>query len=205
MRILFQGDSVTDGGRDYGNIHSLGNGYPKYAAEQLQNRHPEIEFEFINLGIAGHCTEQLYARWQSDAVDLQPDVISILIGFNDTWKRKEEGNWLPNAAFEENYRRILTDIKTKTKAKIIMLEEFLLPVPDKDFLRVDVDPKIQVTRKLAREFADAFIPLDGIFAAHCIKQEPTIWAGDGLHPTKEGSKLIADYYADAFDMIFASI
>jgi lysophospholipase L1-like esterase len=78
-------------------------------------------------------------------------------------------------------------------------------VDDKNFFRVDLDPKIQVTRKLAREFADAFIPLDGIFASNCIGVTPTLWAADGVHPTEAGARLIADYYADAFDKIFASM
>ena len=29
MKILFQGDSITDAGRDKRNYHDLGNGYPK--------------------------------------------------------------------------------------------------------------------------------------------------------------------------------
>lgn len=62
------------------------------------------------------------------------------------------------------------------------MEQFQLDVPDKEFQRVDLDPKIQVTRKLAREFADVFIPLDGLFAAASVKKPPTHWADDGIHP-----------------------
>ena len=210
MKILFQGDSITDAGRDRNDIHNLGNGYPKFTAALIKNRHPETEFEFMNLGISGNRAENLRDRWQKDCIDLQPDVVSILIGVNDTWHfsgcfEGTEKKWMPNEYFEECYRYILSEIKEKTNAKIIMIEQFLLYTPDKDFFHVDLDAKIQITRKLAREFADVFIPMDGLFASHCLNTEPTKWAADGVHPTEAGARLIAGYYADAFDKIFASI
>lgn len=205
MKILFQGDSITDAGRKWEDYHDLGWGYPKYAAELIKNRHPGTEFEFINLGISGHKVKDLSDRWQKDCIDLQPDLVSILIGVNDTWHHAGNRDWIPNEEFEATYRAMLTDIKEKTNAKIIMIEQFLLPVPDKEFFRIDLDPKVQVVRKLAREFADAYIPMDGLFASHCIGEAPTVWAGDGVHPTEAGARLIGGYYADAFDKLFASM
>ena len=80
MRILFQGDSITDAGRDRRNYHHLGSGYPKYAAELISAAHPEIDFEFIDLGISGNRTCQLFDRLYPDAITLNPDIISIMIG-----------------------------------------------------------------------------------------------------------------------------
>ena len=134
MRILFQGDSITDAGR-FEDEKGVGWGYPLYASELIKNRHPEIEFEFINRGISGHKVSDLAARWQQDCIDLQPDVVSILIGVNDTWHHAENRNWIPNEEFEAAYRGLLTDIKEKTNAKIIILEQFLIPVEDKEFFR----------------------------------------------------------------------
>ena len=205
MRILFQGDSITDASRDRDDYHHLGDGYAHFASELIKNRHPNCDFEFINLGLNGHTAEDLRNRWQRDCIDLQPDVVSILIGINDTWHHAEKQDWIPNDKFEESYRSLLTQIKEKTNAKIIMIEQFLLYTPDKDFFHVDLDPKIQITRKLAREFADVFIPMDGIFASHCLQIEPTKWAGDGVHPSEAGARLIADHYADAFDQLYAAI
>lgn len=201
MKILFQGDSITDAGRERGDYHDLGWGYPRYAAETIKNRHPGTEFEFINLGISGDEAQHLRARWQTDCIGFSPDVVSVMVGVNDTWHYAENQNWMPDAYFEECYRHILSEVKTKTNAKIIMLEQYLLPFPDKEFFRVDLDRKIQVTRRLAREFADVFVPLDGIFAAHCIGEEPTAWSEDGVHPNEAGARLIAAYYADAFEKL----
>jgi len=198
MKILFQGDSITDAGRDRSDPHDLGNGYPKYAAEAIRNAYPKTEFEFFDLGIGGDRAESLLARWEEDAIAFRPDVTSILIGINDTWHRAENQNWMPHDYFESCYRSCLEALKIKTNTKIIILEQFLCSTEDKSFFRYDLDPKIQITRKLAREYADAFIPLDGIFAAHSIDRDPTYWAADGVHPTVEGAKLIAGYYLEAF-------
>ena len=83
MKILFQGDSITDAGRDRSNKEDMGQGYPKYAAAYIAARHPNVDFTFYNQGISGDRAESLRARWQSDCIDLQPDLVSILIGVND--------------------------------------------------------------------------------------------------------------------------
>ena len=87
MKILFQGDSITDCGRDKRNYHDLGPGYPKYAAEGIAAAYPDVDFEFINFGIGGNRTCQLFDRLYEDGIAFQPDIISILIGVNDVWHR----------------------------------------------------------------------------------------------------------------------
>lgn len=201
MKILFQGDSITDCGRDRADIHNLGDGYPKFAAELIKKAHPETEFEFINLGISGNQTKDLVERLQSDFIDINPDLVSIHIGINDTWHRAAERNWLGHDVFEAQYRKVLTEIKEKTNAKILIIEQFLLPVEDKLFFREDLNPKIDITRKLAREFADFFIPLDGLMAQACVSKGADHWSGDGVHPNDNGAKFIADLYAEAFEKI----
>lgn len=201
MRILFQGDSITDCGRDRSDITSLGSGYPKYVKQYIKECYPELEVEYINKGISGHQTKDLLARWQEDAVNLKPDVISILIGANDTWHHAENKDWVPNELFEANYRAILEDIKNNTHAKIIMLEQFVLDFPEMQVFHNDIDEKIRIVRRLAAEYADRYIPLDGLFAAACVIEEPSHWTVEGVHPTEEGHKLIADYYFDALSDI----
>ncbi len=206
MKILFQGDSITDAGRDRSDIHHLGGGYPLYAAEYIRAKYPEKDFEFLNTGISGDRAESLLARWQSDAIDLSPDIISILIGVNDTWHNSgEDTNWMKNSYFEHCYRSLLTQLKEKTNAKILMIEQFLLYTPDKAYFREDLAPKIEITRKLAREFADAYIPMDGLFAKASIEKEPTYWAADGVHPTAEGAALIGKYYLDAVSPLIETV
>ncbi len=201
MKILFQGDSITDAGRNRDDIHDLGQGYPLYAARFIKEEHPELDFEFIDLGISGDQTIDLVNRLQSDFIDIQPDLVSIHIGVNDTWHRADSRNWLDNDIFEANYRRVLTEIKEKTNAKILIIEQFLLPVPDKEFFRVDLNRKIDITRKLAREFADCYIPLDGIMAKACVDKNMYHWSEDGVHPNANGAEFIGKLYAEAFNEI----
>ncbi len=204
MKILFQGDSITDAGRSrngFNTLEDLGHGYPYYSAQLIKEAFPDTDFEFVNYGISGNRAENLRARWQAEAIDVQPDIVSILVGVNDTWHRAAKGDWMPAEYFEICYRDILTQLKEKTNAKIIILEQFLLHVPDKAHFAEDMAAKIQVTRKLAREFADVFIPLDGLFAAECIDNDPTHWAADGVHPTEAGARFIAGHYLNAVKKI----
>ena len=206
MKILFQGDSITDAGRNREDYHELGNGYPKYAAKYITEYFDGMDFEFIDLGISGDQTINLVERLQKDFIDIQPDIVSILIGVNDTWHRAADKSWLDNAKYEENYRTVLEAIKTKTNAKIVILEQFLLPAEDKAFFREDLDPKIQITRKLAREYADLFIPLDGILAAACCNTDYRVFSEDGVHPTPgEGSDFIGRIYADYVSEIIEQV
>ncbi len=198
MRIIFQGDSITDGGRNINDLHSLGWSYPRFVAPSLQELYKDLQFEFINRGVSGNQTIHLLERTQQDIIDLEPDIVSILIGINDVWYYANRGcNFIPHEIFEQRYRNILTAIKQKTDAKILILEPYLLPVPDKQFFRIDLDPKIQIVRKLAREYADIFVPTDGLFAAATVEHTCEFFSGDGVHPNENGAQFIAKNYVDA--------
>lgn len=196
IKLLFQGDSITDAGRDRSNPHHLGNGYPKYAAQLLAERYPQVDFEFVDLGISGNQTKDLVARLESDFVDVQPDVVSILIGVNDVWHHAGERDWIEDEVFEARYRTVLQAIKDKTHAKIMIMEPFLIPVEDKLYFREDLAPKIEIIRKLAREYADVYLPTDGLLQAACVEHEPTAIAADGVHPTDMGATLIGAMYEE---------
>lgn len=194
MRILFQGDSITDCHRDRSDYHDLGEGYAKYAAKNIAERFPKTEFEFIDLGISGNQTKDLVERLESDFIDIKPDIVSILIGINDVWHHAADKSWIDDEVFENNYRTILEAIKTRTNAKIMMLEPFLIPVEDKQFFREDLAPKIEIIRKLSRKYADVYVPTDGLLQSAFIGHEPTEFAADGVHPTQLGAKLIGEIY-----------
>ena len=195
VKLLFQGDSITDAGRNKEDFHDLGKGYPYYAAQILKNQHPDVEFEFIDLGINGNQTKDLVDRLQADFIDIQPDVISILIGINDVWHYVGKG-WLDTDLFEERYRTILSAIKEKTNAKIMMIEPFLIPGAGKDHFREDLWKKIEAERKLAREYADVYLPTDGLLHAAFMGDDPLTFAADGVHPTAKGAEFIGTLYAE---------
>ena len=197
MRIVFQGDSITDAGRDKRNYHQMGNGYPKYASAALAKQFPEIPFEFINLGISGNRTDQLFDRLYPDAIALEPDLISILIGTNDVWHRHSNNRVeTTNAQIETNYRAILTHLHEQTKARIVVLSPYLLDCEDKEPVREDLKNVLPIIRKLAEEFADLYIPLDQLFEEALKTQpEPKFYSADGVHPNANGAKFIGEHYA----------
>ena len=193
MRILFQGDSITDCGRKYDDPNNLGEGYVVYVVDTLKKAYPDIEFEFINRGISGNRTENLLARMDAELIELKPDIVTVLLGINDTWHKYMIDLETPIESFSSNYETIVRRIKEETNAKLIMLEPFLLYNMDKDNMREDLNEKIDCVRKLAMKYADAFIPLDGMFVAANVNGiENAELSKDGVHPYTEGKKLIAD-------------
>ena len=204
VKLLFQGDSITDAGRDKRDFHDLGNGYPKYAAELLKESNHEINFDFINLGISGNRTGQLFDRLYPDAIALQPDVISILIGINDIWHR---GAFSYVATTDEqielNYREILKNLKAKTNAKIVMLAPYVLDAADKAPMKKELATVLPIVRKLADEFADAYIPLDELFEeAMATQPAPLYYSPDGVHPNENGARFIGECYARTVNKLF---
>ena len=202
MKILFQGDSITDAGRDKRNYHDLGPGYPKYAAEGILAAHPDVDFEFINFGIGGNRTCQLFDRLYEDGIAFQPDIISILIGINDLWHRHDHRIATTDAQIELNYRCILERIKRETNAKIVILAPYYLDAPQNAYLNEDLKTVLPIVRSLAREYADVYIPLDELFAeAMRTQPEPLYYSADGVHPNENGRKFIGEAYARAVDCL----
>ncbi len=206
MKILFQGDSITDAGRDKRNYHDLGNGYPKYAREYITEAYPDADIEFINFGISGNRTCQLFDRLYTDAIEFQPDVISFLIGINDVWHRWSDNILTTDAQIALNYRSILERIKRETNAKIVMLSPFLLDAEDKEDIREDLKTVLPIVRELAEEFADVYIPLDAAFE-EALKTQPEAhyYSPDGVHPNANGAMFIGKLYKEAVEPLIEQL
>ena len=199
MRIVFQGDSITDAGRDRRNYFDMGNGYPKYVSEMLKKEFPNAELELINLGISGNRTCQLFDRLYPDAIALEPDVISILIGINDIWHRHDVDRIeTTNEQIAVNYRAILTRLRNRTQAKIVMLAPYILDCDDKEEMRTELSEILPIIRNLAGEFADVYVPLDQLFEA-ALKTQPEAkyYSRDGVHPNQNGAIFIAEQFFHA--------
>ena len=110
--ILFQGDSITDAGREKklelsNNSYSFGNGYALLAASSLLNSMAEKKLKTYNRGISGNKVFQLAERWEKDCLNLKPNILSILIGINDYWhKRNGKYDGTP-LIYENDYRKLI--------------------------------------------------------------------------------------------------
>lgn len=197
--VLFQGDSITDCGRNRELESDLGRGYPLMAAGLFSACYPEYRVTFLNRGISGDRVKDLRKRWQEDCIALKPTVVSVYIGINDTWRRYDRNDPTSAEAFKSGYRSLLKETVEKLgSVKLVIVEPFVLPFPeDRTRWREDLDPKIQAVRELAREFGAVLVPLDGLFAQASKRAEPAFWAPDGVHPSPAGHALIAKAWLQA--------
>lgn len=181
--ILFQGDSITDCGRNRKDPNDLGDGYVVLISTMLSAKYPQYNLKFINRGISSDKVEDLVYRWDQDCITLKPDWLSILAGVNDTLGT-------PLNKFEEGYRLLLRRAANELNSRIILCEPFVL-FEENNPWRKKLTPKIEVVRKLAKEFDTILVPLDEIFQESCALHSPGYWASDGVHPSPEGHTLIA--------------
>ncbi|MFK7819416.1 MAG: SGNH/GDSL hydrolase family protein, partial [Planctomycetaceae bacterium] len=150
----------------------------------------EAGLNFLNRGMSGHAVPDLQNRWQKDAIDLNPDVLSILIGINDVGRAVRGKKDVDPVAYEEGYRDLLTRSRAaNANLKLVLVEPFVLPV--KRDWRGQVDRIRPVVSKLASEFNAVFIPMQTIFDEASKRTSPEHWIWDGVHPLPQGHELIA--------------
>ncbi|SBT40415.1 SGNH/GDSL hydrolase family protein [Micromonospora auratinigra] len=194
-RVLFIGDSITDAGRDRTDGGDLGTGYAMMAAAWFTARHPVHRVDFVNRGVSGDRVRDLRARWQADCLALAPDVVSILIGVNDMWRRYTTDDPTSAADFARDYRALLESTR-RLGARTVLVEPFLVPLDDAQRRwREDLDPKVDVVRRLAAEFDATLVAVDELFRAADVDERT--WTRDGVHPTPFGHALIAQAWLRA--------
>jgi lysophospholipase L1-like esterase len=203
--ILFQGDSITDSGRNkedssFNTSRALGSGYPMLAGASLLEKYASLNLKVYNKGISGNKVYQLAERWEKDCLDIKPDILSILIGVNDIWHTL---NGTYNGTIEI-YRNDFTALLERTKkalpdVKLIICEPFAVPgvkaVNDKWYPEFYGYQK--TSREIALQFGATFIPYQKIYD-EAGKQAPGVyWTGDGVHPTLAGAQLMAQAWLEA--------
>ncbi|ACQ81635.1 lipolytic protein G-D-S-L family [Beutenbergia cavernae DSM 12333] len=190
--VVLTGDSITDAGRRE-DARGLGTGYAALVADTLAERHPDAGLRVVNTGISGNRVADLRGRWADDVLAHSPAVVSVFIGINDTWRRYDSDLVTSVASYEEDYRALLETLRD-AGVGILLIEPFLLPVRDDQWAwREDLDPRIQVVRRLAAEFDAGLLAADGLFAETARDRGgPELLAPDGVHPTPEGHALLAN-------------
>jgi acyl-CoA thioesterase I len=184
--LVFAGDSVTDCGRRT-DPDGLGDGYVRTLYDDFGPRRPRI----VNVGISGNRTADLAARWTTDVPAHDPSLVSILIGINDTWRRYDKDDPTTPESFETSYRAILDALT----CPVVLVEPFLLPVKDgQENWREDLDPKLDVVRKLAGEYGAILVPADTELNKQAASVGAATLAGDGVHPTTAGHQAIAELW-----------
>jgi len=206
--ILFQGDSITDTGRDFNYDPDMGYGYATMTAGKILVDYPG-QFRFLNRGISGNRIVDLYARIKRDIINLKPDYVSILIGVNDVWHEYNYQNGVSPEKYEKLYGMLIEELREALpKVKLMLLEPFILPGnktvsteehPDRwEFLHGGVLAQAAAAKRVAEKYALPFIPLQEKFE-HMDAIAPGEWTGDGVHPTAAGHALIQEQWLKAFE------
>jgi lysophospholipase L1-like esterase len=207
--ILFQGDSITDAGRSRdpakanapNNQPGMGNGYVWLAAVELLVGHPDDGLKTFNRGISGHKVFQLAERWQADCLDLNPNLLSILIGVNDFWHTLDPklGYKGTVEVYERDYQALLErTIKALPKVKLVICEPFVLrcgAVNDRWF--PEFDRYRAAAQRVAKTRHATFVPFQTMFDQAVKYAPPAHWAGDGVHPSPAGASLMAYFWLKA--------
>jgi len=175
MRVVFMGDSITDGWN-------------------LEQYFPGKSY--LNRGISGQTTQQMLLRFRPDVIDLKPRVVVILAGTNDI-----AGN--TGAMTLEDTAGNLTSIAELAKANNIRIVlASVLPVNDRVknkegvfFVQTKKRPNEKITAMndwLKKYAADnRLIYLD--YCSATADEKGTLKDGlsyDGLHPNADGYKVM---------------
>ena len=197
-RILFQGDSITDGnrGRSPDPNHILGHGYAFIIAAKYGAGFAELDLTFVNRGVSGNTVSDLAKRWQQDTLDLKPDLLSILIGVNDN------SRGVPMAEFEEGYDKLLAStVAANPNIRLVLCAPFTLPVggvkahyPE---WSAQIRQREEIVAKLAAKYHAALVRFQPVFEAACRRAPAEHWIWDGIHPTYSGHQLMADEWVRA--------
>jgi lysophospholipase L1-like esterase len=197
--ILFQGDSITDAGREKtkelpNNGSSFGGGYAFIAASHILDRFSALDLTIYNRGISGNKVYQLADRWQKDCLDLKPDLLSILIGINDYWHMRN-GNYNGTVeVYENDYRKLLAKTRDLLPGiQLVICQPFALPgttAVDDSWIE-PVKAYQDVAYKICGEYGAIWVPFQIVFNEAIQYAPAKYWSADGVHPSMAGSHLMA--------------
>jgi acyl-CoA thioesterase I len=197
--ILFQGDSITDTGRDQEitepNIdHAAGVGYCNHLMAYMLRTRPADKLRFYNRGLSGNRIVDLYARWKVDAINLKPDIISILIGVNDTWHEFNFANGVEPVRYAQVYRMLLEYTQQQLPGiQWVLCEPFVLPcgVVTEAWV-AEINERRRIVQQLAAEIEACFVPFQSALNQVLTLAPPEYWVHDGVHPTLAGHRVLAE-------------
>ncbi len=210
VKILFQGDSITDAGRDKTHPQYLGNGYVSEIAMRFEKNNLQHRIE--NTAISGNRICDIYARWIEDTLNHDFDILSILCGINDVGFELREGKGVPTDKYRFIYDRMLYEVMEKNpNAKIVILEPYVFKRNMENtnlynrndiYLKYDlwrrlVDEKAEVSKEITQKYNGIFVSLANVFDEYTKRGNVCELTDDGIHPSIRGHQIIADEWLRA--------
>ena len=166
QKWLFCGDSITDGehSRCGDPNHIMGHSFAFMAAAFLGSEFPAAQIRTYNTAQSGINTERLLSSWEKRVLSIDPDVLTLLAGINDTNTLFDEDKtpWQKNRAsakgFAENMRNMLYLAKKRNpRMRILLGVPFYFQVsglPQYSSLQYDIEEKNFTLKIRARSQAN---------------------------------------------------
>ena len=204
-RLLFQGDSITDmkwGRNQKDRNHYLGHSYVFLLASRLGVDMADANLEFFNRGVSGNKVSDLRKRWQKDAIEMNPDWLTVLIGVNDVSQGR--GQPVDLKKWEQDYRHILNQSRRANhKLNIVLMDPFVLRMTRLNsddqwkYWRGEIDKLGKIVVRLAKDFNAIHVETQKIFDQAASQVSSGNWIWDGVHPLPQGHELIARNWLQA--------
>lgn len=208
--ILFQGDSITDAGRNRqqadvpNELWALASGYAGKTAGKLLSAYPDKELQIFNRGISGHRITDLYARWRKDAINVKPDILSILIGINDLWHGFKRDDGVEAPRFDQVYRMLLDYTREQLgDIQLVLCTPFITPAGDIDDRWPPALAERQaIVKAIAKDYNAIVVDFGRLFEQLLDEAPAAYWAPDGVHPSPAGHERMSETWLAATQELF---
>jgi lysophospholipase L1-like esterase len=199
QKIVMIGDSITDAGRR--DIEPpYGVGYMTLVRSVVSALHPELGLAWVNKGIGGDTVRHLAARWQGDVLDERPDVLTVMIGINDVWRRFGDRplEAVPADEYQSTLVTLLRAARESCDPALYVGSPYMIERDTRDPMRAAMDIYGSLAREVADEVGATFIDVQAAFDRVLACSESEDWAHDRIHPNQPGHAVIALEYLRAF-------
>ncbi|MFM9696004.1 SGNH/GDSL hydrolase family protein [Streptomyces europaeiscabiei] len=188
-RYVAIGDSMTEG---LGDPDPAGGhrGWADRLAEVLAGQEPSLAY--ANLAVRGRTTAQIRAEQLGPALELQPDLVTVMAGMNDLVRSGFDAASVV-ADIEEMFARLtesgarVATVTFPDLGKVSPLARRVLP------RILDLNTRLRATAE-----RHGVLVLD-VFA-HPVTTDPRLWADDRLHASPLGHARIASGMADTLGL-----
>ncbi len=199
--IVFIGDSITAAERHRQVYQPLGFGYVHFAGNFLLAKYPALNLRIVNRGVSGDTVIDLKSRWPTDCIAHRPNVLSVLIGINDVWRRTMEPDLAPNAAgpdkYEVTYDQLLAQAKERCGCRLVLMEPFLFCRDRGNEVYRALMPYLEAVRRVATRHEAVLVPLQRHIDRQILEIAREKWSEDTVHPYLWARAWIAQQWFDA--------
>jgi lysophospholipase L1-like esterase len=190
-RIVFFGDSITEGGAAAG-------GFIRKIDSMAKLENKSANYELIGAGVSGNKVYDLYFRMDSDVIAKKPDVVMIFIGVNDVWHKVGSGTGTDANRFELFYNGMLKKFKANN-IKVILCTPAVIGEKTDNTNQQDGDMNryANIVRDIATKNNLPLIDLRKEFMDYNRQKNPEnkdrgILTRDGVHLNGTGNQFVAD-------------